>query len=54
MKYLQKFYKIGLIILIASCAKKKSPEKSISCIPNDLQINVIAFYPFSNGSLNDI
>lgn len=54
MKHVNKFYKIGLIIMIASCVKNKSPEKSISCIPSNLQSNVLAFYPFSNGSLNDI
>ncbi len=53
MKHVLQFYKIGLIILIASCAKKKSLEKSIPCIPTNLQNSIIAFYPFSNGSIND-
>ncbi|MBU2930163.1 LamG-like jellyroll fold domain-containing protein [Winogradskyella psychrotolerans] len=28
--------------------------ETISCIPDELQNEVIAFYPFNNGSLNDI
>ncbi len=46
-------YSFVIIVLLANCVKSKTPKKSIPCIPDNLQTNVIAFYPFSNGSLND-
>lgn len=36
------------LITLSSCKKT-----DISCIPNKLQKGIIAFYPFSNGSIND-
>lgn len=42
------------MILLASCGKDEDIEKIIPCILNGLENNVIAFYPFSNGTLNDI
>jgi hypothetical protein len=35
--------------ILISCFKSEIP-----CIPSDLQNHVIAFYPFSGGSLNDV
>lgn len=37
------------IITVISCSK----SSDLTCIPSSLNDNVIAFYPFSNGSLND-
>jgi hypothetical protein len=54
MKQLRKIFSITLLILVASCGKDDDIEKVIPCIPNGLANYVIAFYPFSNGSLNDI
>lgn len=58
-----KFYIASIILLmglIVSCdnddnADNTDPdlEEGISCIPDDLLGNLIAFYPFSGGSLND-
>ncbi len=39
------------ILFIHAC--KKEETNNIACIPSGLQNGVIAFYPFSNGSLND-
>ena len=47
MKYIIFF--ILPILLLTSCDKNDIP-----CIPSDLQNHVIACYPFSNGSLNDV
>lgn len=44
---------IGLFLFVTSCQKNNSSPTS-NCIPGDLAINVIAFYPFSNGSTNDM
>jgi hypothetical protein len=38
------------ILLMASCSKDR---RNIDCIPDELQDHVIAFFPFSNGSLQD-
>jgi len=57
MKQLRKILFITLLILVASCGKDddiNDIEKGIPCIPSGLENDVIAFYPFSNGSLNDI
>jgi hypothetical protein len=43
--------------IVFSCGKgikQESITKSINCIPNSLSNNVIAFYPFSKGSLKDL
>ena len=45
---------IGLLLIAVSCKKNDNEEKRIPCIPGGLSNNVIAFYPFSNGSLNDM
>ena len=51
---------IGIIILLvlfgllSSCDKPNpAPSPNIICIPSNLQKGIIAFYPFSTGSLND-
>lgn len=51
MRQIRKIFLVGLILIISSCAKDKG--KKLPCIPNELANKVIAFYPFSNGSLND-
>lgn len=58
-----KFYIASIILLmglIVSCdnddnADNTEPDldEGISCIPDNLLGNLIAFYPFSGGSLND-
>lgn len=40
-------------MLLSSC-KKDSTSAGTSCIPASLANNVIAFYPFAGGSLNDV
>ena len=47
---------IFTIVFINSCKKSSDPDPvpQIACLPTNLQDNVIAFYPFSSGSLNDI
>ena len=51
------FFLIGLVLFLFSCKTEEIideiPEETIACIPDDLENNVIAFYPFSNGSLDD-
>jgi len=44
-----------LLTLFFSCNSDNQNEENeeSNCIPLDLQNSVIAFYPFSNGSLND-
>jgi len=54
MKQLKKICYMGSIITLISCGTDEAIEKNISCIPRGLANYVIAFYPFSNGSLNDI
>lgn len=49
---------VALIVgLIISCDNDDNPnpqpEPESSCIPANLQTNMIAFYPFSGGSIND-
>lgn len=39
--------------MIGGCESDKSTQIEASCLPTSLQNGVIAFYPFSNGSLND-
>jgi len=38
---------------IFSACKKEKAVVLVDCVPTDLQSNLIAFYPFSNGSLED-
>lgn len=51
--------KIRLFILfvsslaLASCETEEATPVTIACIPTALQQDVLAFYPFSNGSLVD-
>lgn len=48
-------YIIALLLIATSCKKEdEDVAKEIPCIPSALANNVIAFYPFSNGSLNDV
>lgn len=51
----KEFKKIGLLflfgIMISSCGS--DPDPAASCLPANLQSGLIAFYPFSTGSLND-
>ncbi len=46
-----------LSMIIYSCKKDpqtiQAPAYVIPCLPANLQTGVIAFYPFSNGSIND-
>lgn len=42
-----------LILFIFSFILTSCDKSEIPCIPSDLQNHIIAFYPFSNGSLND-
>lgn len=44
---------ISTLLVLSSCVNKQV-EKSIPCIPDDLVTDIIAFYPFANGSLNDL
>lgn len=43
-------YLIFTLFLFSSCDKNGN---EIACIPDNLENHVIAFYPFSNGSIND-
>jgi len=54
-KNMNNLFKLAVIAVFASsCGKKQDTTKDIPCIPNNLSNNVIAFYPFSNGSLDDV
>lgn len=53
MKSLKTILLVGLVLVLASCGKNEKLKKKNSCIPQGLVNNVVAFYPFSNGSLND-
>lgn len=54
MKKLKIIFPFALLILLIACGKDDGTKKEIPCIPSGLGNDVIAFYPFSNGSLNDI
>lgn len=54
MFQLRKLFPLTLLFLVLSCVKDDDKEKVIACIPSGLGNNVIAFYPFSGGSLKDI
>ena len=45
-----------LILILSACTKDMTKDKDvvIPCLPLSLTKNVLAFYPFSNGMLNDI
>lgn len=44
-----------IVAIIFSCNDSDDvTNKKASCLPANLQSGVIAFYPFSNGSLNDV
>ena len=45
-----------ILTIINSCKKTddSTPLPQISCLPANLQDSLIAFYPFSAGSLNDV
>lgn len=53
MKTLKTILIVTLVFVLASCSKNETLKKKNSCIPQGLVNNVVAFYPFSNGSLND-
>ncbi len=42
---------MALLILAVACGKDDSEQ--VPCLPDNLEDHVIAFYPFTNGSLND-
>jgi Concanavalin A-like lectin/glucanases superfamily len=41
----------SIIFFLFACTKYK--KETTACLPSNLQTGLIAFYPFSNGSLND-
>lgn len=54
------FVFVGFIVVLLgfeSCKKDEAPpvvlKSNIPCIPNSLAASVVAFYPFSSGSIND-
>ena len=57
MTRLHSFLFSGLILMFTACDKDQDPnepaENDIPCLPANLETNVLAFYPFSNGSIND-
>ncbi len=44
---------IATIFTLSLNSCKKDKDLSLQCLPNDLQNGVLAFYPFSQGSLSD-
>lgn len=54
MKYRAKHAAITLLIFLAACGKENGKTRTVACLPPSLSQSVIAFYPFSNGSLLDI
>ena len=45
---------VGLALIISACGKESIEANLIPCIPDELQTNVVGFYPFTNGTLNDL
>lgn len=45
---------VAMVMALGSCGKDDVTEHAIPCIPGSLGSHVLAFYPFSNGTLNDI
>lgn len=43
-----------VIFIILNCLLTSCDKNEIPCIPSDLQNHVVAFYPFSSGSLHDV
>ncbi len=54
-KKLKQIGNIFLLLIIISCSKSENQNvnQQNNCLPANLQIGVIAFYPFSNGSIDD-
>lgn len=53
MKNLKIVFPFALLILFTACRKCDDIEKEIPCVPSSLINNVIAFYPFTNSSIDD-
>ena len=57
MKPLNLTILIAIIFLLTSCGDKDEPTPASSaitdCLPTNLQNNIVAYYPFGNGSLLD-
>ncbi|WP_118974475.1 LamG domain-containing protein [Taibaiella koreensis] len=53
MNQLSKRTAIAVLACLASCGKQDGKTRDIACLPSSLSTNVIAFYPFSSGSLLD-
>ncbi|CAM4298523.1 LamG domain-containing protein [Flavobacterium terrigena] len=45
---------LATTILLSCNDEDDKATKKASCLPINLQTDIIAFYPFSNGSLNDV
>jgi hypothetical protein len=54
MKSLKNVFPFVLLLMLVACEEEGEVEKMIPCIPSGLSEHVLAFYPFSNGSLDDI
>ena len=54
MKLIYQISIIGMVLCVTACGKEEGVENKITCIPSGLGNHVMAFYPFSNGLLNDI
>lgn len=56
MKNLRIITAITLLSIVYSCEKhpQNDEKKYIPCLPTSLTANVLAFYPFSNGTVNDL
>lgn len=53
MKNLQRIA-IALIITAFISCERNGGNSKITCLPNSISGNVLAFYPFSKGTLNDL
>lgn len=51
MTYTKRIFPIAVLLVLGACNKNKPVE--LGCIPSDLAPAVIAYYPFSDGSLLD-
>lgn len=55
MKTLRTVLTVITLISLVSCDKgNKTQVSPVACLPSNLHSSVVAFYPFSKGSLNDI
>ena len=43
-----------VIFILLNCLLTSCDKNEIPCITSELQNHVIAFYPFSSGSLHDV